>query len=325
MTVPVFALLRLLSDGRFHSEDKIGHELDLSPAKLSEALGWLASNGLDLQRDERSRCKLLTPFCAIDQAQIKHYLGERSRLFLLEVVDETGSTNDDLMVRAKQGASTGLVRVAEMQTAGRGRRERKWVGAPGGSLTFSLLWHFKAHAGSLAGLPLVVGVSLVRSLKAFRLQDIELKWPNDVLWRRRKIGGVLVESIANSGNGVWAVIGIGLNLRLGTPIAELIDQPVADLEAAGLRINRNKLLACVLRDLVDVLDTFSREGFPALRSEWERSHACQDKMATILTNDGECQTGRVAGVDNDGALLLNRDGSTHTIYSGEVSLRPKTD
>jgi BirA family biotin operon repressor/biotin-[acetyl-CoA-carboxylase] ligase len=325
MTVPVFSLLRVLSDGQLHPFDKIREQLGLSQARLSDALDSLASAGLEIETKGQAGCKLLTPFCALDAAQVEHFLGDAADLFSVEVVDQTGSTNEDLMQRARQGADTGLVRVAEEQSAGRGRRRRRWVSAIGGTLTFSLLWHFDEAASALSGLPLAVGVSLVRSLKAMALPDVQLKWPNDVLWQQRKLGGILIESVARPAGGISAVIGIGINLRLLKPVAELIDQPAADLEAAGLHVDRNELLARVLCDLSDVLGTLSREGFAPLRPEWQRLHAYQDKMVTIEM-DGEMQlTGIALGVDETGALLVQTAEGTRAVHSGEMSLRLKSD
>ena len=304
MTVPVFSLLRVLSDGRIHAFDEIREQLGLSQARLSDALDSLASAGLEIETERQAGCKLLTPFCALDAAQVEHFLGDKADLFSVEVVDQTGSTNEDLMQRTRQGADTGLVRVAEEQTAGRGRRHRRWVSALGGTLTFSLLWHFDEAASTLSGLSLAVGVSLVRSLKAMALQDVQLKWPNDVLWQQRKLGGILIESVARPTGGISAVIGIGINLSLLKPVAELIDQPAVDLATAGVHVDRNELLARALCDLSDVLRVLSREGFVVLLPEWQRAHAYQDKMVTIEMNGEKQLEGRAVGVDETGALLV---------------------
>ena len=189
-------------------------------------------------------------------------------------------------------------------------------------MTFSLLWIFDQGARALAGLPLAVGVSIVRSLNALTLGGVQLKWPNDVLWQQRKLGGILIETTAGAGNGVSAIIGIGLNFRLPGPTVDLIDQPAVDLEAAGLQVGRNELLARLLRDLYDVLGTFSREGFVALRPEWEGAHAYQDKMVTLDMNGETQHAGRVIGVDENGALLLETEDGTQVFHVGELSLRP---
>ena len=321
MAVPVFLLLRLLSDGEFHSSDEICEELGLSYEQLSEALDALVLAGQEIERNGRAGCRLRTPFSPLEHAHIERCLGASATAFTLEIVDQTGSTNEDLLLRARQGASHGLVRVAEIQTAGRGRRQRKWFSAPGGTLTFSLLWNFAAGSSALSGLSLAVGVSIVRSLEALELKGVQLKWPNDILWRQRKLGGILIETTAATSNATSVVIGIGLNLRLPKTLVERIDQPAGDLESAGLRIGRNELLARLLRDLNDVLTEFSQGGFAALRDQWKRLHAHQDKMVTIELSDGARLTGKATGVDENGALLVLTALGERTVYSGELSLR----
>jgi BirA family biotin operon repressor/biotin-[acetyl-CoA-carboxylase] ligase len=321
MTEFVFPLLRFLADNRFHSFDEIRNELGLSPSEVSRALAYLAIDGIEAEEVERRGCRLTTPFSALDAAEVGRLLGENANMFAIDVVDQTGSTNDDLMLRSRQGAPAGLVRVAETQTAGRGRRQRNWYSAPGGALTFSLLWAFDSGAQALSGLPLAVGVSLVRSLHALKVRGVQLKWPNDLLWQQRKLGGVLIETSGSAQGVVNAVIGVGLNLRLTRHVVERIDQPAADLESAGLRVGRNELLARLLLDLRDVLGTFSREGFRALRSEWERLHAYRDKMVRLDMAGETCLEGRVIGVDEYGALLLETGSGIRAFHSGELSLR----
>nr|MDT0664889.1 biotin--[acetyl-CoA-carboxylase] ligase [Micromonospora sp. DSM 115978] len=148
--------------------------------------------------------------------------GRRARLTALtfdgwqvQVVAETGSTNSDLAAAARSGAPAGSVLVAEQQTAGRGRLDRRWVAPPGTGLTFSVLLRPDVPAGSLSWLPMVVGAALVEPLRTqFGLAAV-LKWPNDVLVEERKLAGVLVEVVPAPGQRSAVVVGIGLNVAAG--------------------------------------------------------------------------------------------------------------
>ena len=147
--------------------------------------------------------------------------------FSVEVLTEIDSTNTELMRRARAGTLSPTLLVALSQTAGRGRRGKAWVSAPGDSLTFSL--GLPLAPADWSGLSLAVGVSLADSLHP----EVRLKWPNDLWWRGRKLGGILVET-ANQGTGRCAVVGVGLNLT--TPV--LPEMPATDMPAvppAGLR------------------------------------------------------------------------------------------
>lgn len=322
MNALTFPLLRFLADGRDRTVGEIGIALGVSATEISETLAQLASMGMEIERNSGGGCRLTTPLCWLDRDEIAHHLGAHGGAFHIEVVDHTGSTNDDLMARARQEASSGLVRVAELQTAGRGRRQRAWHSGIGDSLTFSVLWVFARSSAALSGLSLAVGVSLVRSLRALGVADVALKWPNDILWQQRKLGGILIESSARISEAARVVIGIGLNLRLSGPVAQRIDQEASDLQTAGLRIERNELFGRVLLDLQQVLDIYARNGFASFKEEWEHAHAYQDKMVRLALADGTQAEGRVIGVDDDGALLLSVGASRHRFTGGEVSLRP---
>ena len=321
MNALTFPLLRFLSDGCYRDVDEIVGALKVSAKEVEEVLEEVRSLGGEVEFDTAGKCRLRRRLAWLDKQEIEQCLGKQSSAFRIEVVDHTGSTNDDLMMSARQGGASGLVRAAELQTAGRGRRQRTWHSGFGGALTFSLLWVFDRGPAALYGLSLVVGVSLLRSLRAVGVPDVMLKWPNDVLWRQRKVGGVLIESSGSISEAARAVIGIGLNLHLSGTVVDRIDQAASDLHTAGLCVGRNQLLGQVLLDLREVLDTFSRDGFAPFKAEWEHAHAYQDKMVQIAPADGKKEEGRVIGVDDDGALLLSVDGKPRRYHGGEVSMR----
>jgi len=325
MNALTFPLLRFLADGRNRSFGEIGDSLGVTANELTDTLDELVSMGVNIERDTGAGCRLTTPIPWLRADAITHHLGDHAGAFQIEIVDHTGSTNDDLMARARQGAASGLVRVAELQTAGRGRRQRVWHSGIGDALTFSVLWSFAKGSASLSGLSLAVGVSLVRSLRALGVAEVNLKWPNDILWRQSKLGGVLIETSGHVSAAVQVVIGIGLNLNLSGQMARRIDQHASDLKSTGLDIERNALFGRLLVDLLEVLKTYSRYGFSSFKDEWARVHAYQDKMVRLALADGTQREGRVIGVDDDGALLLCTGASTHRFNGGELSLRPAAE
>ena len=194
-----FTLLRQLGDGAFHSGEDLAANVGLTRARVSQLLKEAETAGLALERIRGRGYRLLaTPdFLAADQ--VRAALGEIVRkspqipLVAIEVVDEIASTSTELLRRAQRKDIHATVLAAEWQTAGRGRRGRKWTAVAGGSLTFSLGWRFDQGAGYLAGLSLAVGVAVIRALEAEGLPGVELKWPNDLIHRHLKVGGILVE------------------------------------------------------------------------------------------------------------------------------------
>jgi BirA family biotin operon repressor/biotin-[acetyl-CoA-carboxylase] ligase len=254
-------------------------------------------------------------------------LGHAACRFDVDLLRECASTNAELLLRAAKGAPAGTVVVAERQTAGRGRMGREWIAAPGDSLTFSLLWRFPADTG-LSGLSLAVGVGVARALEKVGrplaaegaprsggdAAAIRLKWPNDVLQGGRKLAGILIELQSSTA----AVIGIGLNLRLPAAMpAELR----ASAAALGTDIDPSRLLAALLAEQLAVLDEFSGGGFPALRDEWLARHAWCGQPVRVQAAHAEAIEGSCAGVDADGALLLDTAGGRRRILAGDVSLR----
>ncbi|MEN3275584.1 MAG: BirA family transcriptional regulator [Massilia sp.] len=238
----------------------------------------------------------------------------------VEVVDETGSTNADLLARASS-LSEPLLLVARRQTAGRGRAGRSWLSSPEGSLTFSLAWRFEGGLSRLAGLPLAVGVALAETLERLGVQ-VGLKWPNDVLRDGDKLAGILIETQAAPAGGTWAVIGIGLNLLMPDELEAQIGRPVASLPWLA-RMERDSLLAALLDGLAGCLREFERAGFAAFAARWNLRHAWAGEAVTLLDAGAVLQEGVAAGVDDAGRLLLDtRDGRV-AVLAGDVSLRVK--
>jgi BirA family biotin operon repressor/biotin-[acetyl-CoA-carboxylase] ligase len=210
--------------------------------------------------------------------------------------------------------------VAEHQTAGRGRAGRSWLSSSGGSLTFSLAWHFADGPQRLLGLPLAVGVALAETLGRLGVQ-VQLKWPNDLLKDGNKLAGILIETQAGLG-GTWAVIGIGLNLVMPEDLEQQIGRSVAD--AAWLaRMDRDALMAALLDGLAAMLGEFEQAGFAPFCPRWNLRHAWQGATVRILDRGEVLHEGMAAGVDDGGRLLLDTEGGRITIVAGDVSLRVK--
>ena len=239
---------------------------------------------------------------------------------VVEVVEETGSTNADLLARAATLPGP-LLLVARNQTAGRGRAGRSWLSSSAGSLTFSLAWKFDGGLPRLTGLPLAVGVALADTLERLGVQ-IGLKWPNDVLRDGDKLAGILIETQAAAGGGVWAVIGIGLNLLMPEELEARIGRSVASLPWLA-RMDRDALLAALLDGLAGALGEFEHAGFAAFAARWNLRHAWQGELVTILDGATVLHEGIAAGVDDAGRLLLDTPTGRIAVLAGDVSLRVK--
>jgi BirA family biotin operon repressor/biotin-[acetyl-CoA-carboxylase] ligase len=324
ITVPsdlTFKLLRLLADGEFHSGQALAGVLGVSRTTVWKALQAAEPWGVTLYKVHGRGYRLVTPIEWLDAGVIARRLGAKARLFDLHIDAVSASTNTALLQRAAAGAPSGTALAAELQSAGRGRRGRRWHSTLGGALTFSLLWRFERGPTGLAGLSLAVSVGVVRALRELGLAEVRVKWPNDLLWHHQKLAGILIE-IEGSEHPA-AVIGIGLNLRLDDQVRSRVDQAATDLVSAGLRAGRNELLAALLSHQADVLQTFAQAGFAPLRGEWEQAHAFAGRQVVVALPDRSEYSGTVAGVAEDGALLVGGGASVRRFHSGEVSLRPQ--
>lgn len=259
---------------------------------------------------------------ALNVQVLMHTLGELGGRFNFTLLPECDSTNSRLMALPLTDSDARIAVLAtDRQTAGRGRRGRSWLSWPGAGLTFSVLWRFAAAPHVPGGLSLAVGLAVARCLEKLGVEGVQLKWPNDVLIHGKKIAGILVELSSARRGEMAAVIGIGLNRRL-PPDAEVESASgVTDL-AACLPVppGGNRLLALLLTELAYFLDIYASAGFTPLRAAWQQRHAFADLPVRIL-GEGTELSGVCAGVDEDGALLLDGPSGRVRVLSGEVSLR----
>ena len=300
------------------------------PSSSSSGALEASSATVSSRADAPAASLALVESALIDVVRLAACLGESARRVNVEAVAECESTNAVLLQKNSGNATlsaSGSVLIADRQTAGRGRRGRRWLSAqqrPEDSLTFSLLWRFPRGV-VLSGLSLAVGVALANALTELKAEGVRLKWPNDLLVETdrgfAKLGGILIE-LSSSAGGTAAVIGIGLNLR--APQEVLPDQPAMGIDGLitdGLP-ERHALFAKVLQHLVRTLDQFVAEGFAPLRPVWERNNAYAGLPVRLIDESGPEFTGRCLGVDADGALMVDTASGVLRWLAGDISLRP---
>ena len=320
LTLPI---LRLLSDGEFHSGAALATHFGMSRASIWNALQGIDALGVELYKVRGRGYQMPSPIDWYVLEKIQPHLGRHTALVDLQVLEIVESTNSLLLQSAAQKQTHGLCVVAEIQTQGRGRRGRAWQSALGGSLCFSLGWQFHVGVSQLSGLSLAVGVAIARALHELGAANIQLKWPNDILHNFHKLGGVLIELQGDALGPSTTVIGIGLNYRLNAAVKNKIDQAAIDLYSLNRDIaTRNQLLGVTVRHLADVLDIFAQQGFGVLRQEWLKLHAYQDKPVMLRMPDGMEIQGVVRNITVEGVLVLETAMGERRFGSGEISMRP---
>jgi len=239
-----------------------------------------------------------------------------SPFFRLVSFAEIDSTNDEAKRRAGEGAAHGTLIWAEAQSAGRGRRGRGFV-SPAGNLYMSILLRPDRPASSAAQLGFAAALALGDALLPLlpSPEGMRYKWPNDVLIDGRKVSGILLESqAAGEGRLDWLVVGIGVNVA---SFPEGVDYPAISLAAAGARVTVDALLAVVAEGFERWYERWREEGFQPLRAAWlARARGLGEGIRVRL--QGEEASGRFAGLDEDGALLLDDAGTRRRIGAGDV-------
>ena len=315
-------ILKTLGDGRFHSGAQLGQELGVSRTAVWKHLQALADLGLDISAVTGKGYRLSQPLELLNRDVILSNLTAESRALLsgMELHSQLDSTNSHLSRKTADLAS-GYACLAEFQSSGRGRRGRAWVSPYAASVYLSLLWRFTMSPTALSGLGLVSGVAVTRALRQLGLREIGLKWPNDVIWQGRKLAGTLLEMNGESYGPINVIIGIGLNVRMPASAGQQIDQAWADVETAlGKPTSRNTIAGLLLHHLLLSLREFQVKGLAPFLREWQQWDIVTGKTIHLhLPN--ETLTGIAKGIDQNGALLLQSQGTVSTHMAGEVSVR----
>ncbi|MGA2397651.1 MAG: biotin--[acetyl-CoA-carboxylase] ligase [Steroidobacteraceae bacterium] len=317
-------LLALLAQSEPRSGTWLARALNTTELEIVTGIEQLRALGIDIAVSPQGfRLEVGTRLELLDADAIRAALGKESagRLRRLEVVFEVDSTNSRLLAQPSPPAGFADAALAELQYAGRGRQQRRWVSPFGASLALSVGWTLLRATHDVSSLSLAVGVAVSRALSGLGARGILLKWPNDVWFEDRKIGGVLVET-KSCGGTAHVVVGVGLNLYLSEASKQRIasDGLAALDETCPSPIGRNALAAALLDQLLSMLPLFERHGFGAFRDEWRSLDALRGRPARVLLAQGAVE-GIACGVDEDGGLLLEKGGHLDKFMSGEASLR----
>ena len=250
--------------------------------------------------------------------------------FQVEVLPQVASSNTTLLERARAGQMQPTLLVAERQTAGRGRMGRQWLSQQqaGGSLTFSL--GFALGEADLSGMSLVVGYALAQALDPHNQHQLRVKWPNDLWFAERKLGGVLIE-ICNQSAQRYAVVGVGINVQAlpALPPAapgQASAQAPARVQEFAPHATAPWVLEQIAAPLAHAMQQFVMQGF----APWQARFASRDALQgrSVWLSDGS--QGVAQGISATGALRVQTmqtgggaaGSAVREVHSSEISLRP---
>jgi len=319
-------LLRLIADGELHSGEELGNALGVSRTAIWKIINSLSNYQVIIVAVKGKGYRLSRPIEFLDRELLLSGITSSAAKIMnkLEIFEEIESTNQYLLENLEVSDKHGNVVLAEYQSHGRGRRGSSWVSPFGSGLSLSTQWHFEQPVDSLTCLSLAVGSAVIRVLKKMGFDAVGLKWPNDIFYQNRKLGGLLIEIRGETAGPCDVVVGLGLNIAFPAGFESNTNQPWIDLASIKDSVpSRNIIAAELISELMLLLDGYAQANTKDIISEWQKYDCMLGKQVKLILLDKNI-TGQVVGIDNDGALLMSINDSVRKFTAGEISLRAES-
>lgn len=315
----ILKIVGILNDCKIHTGTGIATTLGLSRTAVWKAIQRLKKYSIDIHAQHQGY-QLNSPLLLLDQKKIEEFIKEPK--VTVEVVESVPSTNDYL--RDKIPLKKLHFCLAEHQSKGRGRLGRAWGSPFGRNIYCSFSYSFNKDISEISGLSLIIGLLVVQSLESLypALHPL-LKWPNDIYVNNKKMGGILIDIIAEAHGNCRAIVGIGLNVNMKDVALTSVDQPWTSLEhALNIKGDRNGMAAHIIHSILKGLDVFLEKGMPSFLSEWVRYDVLAGKQVSVSTS-AKVTTGLARGIDSHGYLLVELpSGDIEKFSCGDASLLP---
>jgi BirA family biotin operon repressor/biotin-[acetyl-CoA-carboxylase] ligase len=315
--------LRAMGDGGV-SGTELSQKLGISRAAIWARIEDLRSLGYEIEASPHLGYRLRGVPDALHADDLLSSLGQTKVVGRdIRVFKETTSTNDVIERLARDEVKEGVVVFAESQTKGRGRLGRKWVSPARKGLWFSVLLRPTMVPAMVTRLTIAACTALFRAIREQTGLLPEIKWPNDILIRGRKVAGILTELYAELDKVKFVILGMGVdvNLTVAQFPNELRKLATSLRIETGQRQNRAELAARVLRELDNDYARVCSGRFEAVANEWEEHCSTLGRHVTVRVGDREIR-GSAESLDNDGALLLRtQHGHLERVIGGDVSVQ----
>ena len=232
----------------------------------------------------------------------------------IEYYSFTDSTNDDAAELIKNNeAKDGMIIITDYQKNGRGRRNNKWISTPGDNLTFSLILK-ENNVKKLHLLSILSGVAIISGIREFTNIDCSLKWPNDIILNKKKIGGILIET-KKINDDTYAVIGIGLNINQ-QEISEDLKSIASSLRIEKSHpIQREPLLAFILNEFETLYDS----GIEEWTNLWKKNCNHLNKKIIFYENSNVIE-GTFVNIDTNGNAIINTNSEQLSVTTGILEI-----
>lgn len=313
-------LMMLSKADDYISGEEISQKLNVTRTAVWKNIKKLREEGYTINSATNKGYKLVDSPNLLNMQQIKselktNWLGQE-----LIVMQETGSTNQEVKALAANGAQRGLVVATELQSKGKGRLGRTWISPKGKDLCFSILLKPQIDMSEIGIVTLCGALAVCRVIREHLGLDAKIKWPNDVIIGSRKLCGILTEMAADMEQIEYVVSGIGINVN-NTDFAEDIAHKATSLcIESGKEIDRAKLLCRVLEAIEKIIDTYYENGETALLAEYRLLCATIGREVSF-TRSGKSYVGYASDITSTGSLVVDCSGNKTEISSGEVTVQ----
>jgi len=244
----------------------------------------------------------------------------------LKIIKTTASTNEDAKDFLKNKNKKKGVFLAEQQTLGKGRNNRKWVSPFGKNIYLSLAWKTNFNLSQIDGLSLATAVVIADNLQSIVNQKIEIKWPNDLIINNKKFGGILIETSQDKEKLSEIVIGIGININMTKKEGSSIDQNWVSLsDFSEAILDRNVIASKLIKSIIKLSIKFPKLGFDFYRKSFENLNILNNKQCVIVLPDEEEISGKVIGINKKGEILIENKNNLQSFRYGEISIRENKD
>ncbi len=315
--------MRLIADSKLYSGEELGRALGVSRAAIWKMINSLSHYGLTIVAMKGKGYRLSRSIEFLDKQLLLSRMRSPAVKILnkLEIFEEIDSTNKYLLESPEISDKHACVILAEYQTQGRGRRGNSWISPFGSGISLSIAWHFEQPVESLTCLSLAAGSAVIRVLTTMGFDGVGLKWPNDIFFQEKKLGGLLIEMKGETAGPCDVVIGLGLNFAFPLGFEGNIEQHWTDLlSIKDPTPSRNHIAAELVSAVMLLLDSYANISTEDIINEWKQYDCMRGKKAKLKLQ-GKNIHGLIMGIDNDGSLLMSVDNRIQKYTAGEISLR----
>ncbi|VAW41610.1 hypothetical protein MNBD_GAMMA01-2056 [hydrothermal vent metagenome] len=303
-------LYNLLLDSSHTHINTLSAKLQLNNEAIDKLLSVLSYMGLDICRSA-DIVQVKNKFDSIDLNLLTTTLSQAQIHKSINYYFSTTSTNK----KAKE-ATNPAIYLSEHQSAGMGRKEKKWLTPLGQSIALSITHDFEFGLGQLSGLNIATGVAIINTAKKCGCSSLGLKWPNDVLGSQGKVAGILIEASGNN-QSCHVIIGIGVNWSVTESLLDTIEQDCMNIEIKSF--SRTEFIAQLIIEVETIIAEFAQNRLINIQSNWQKHDLFINQTITVLQDNKHWQA-KYIGINQQGCLQVATTQGMKTLTNGEVSI-----